>query len=332
MSHFIITNRKLNEKGEAAIKKMAKTATANLRCGTINVDLKPSNAISFFPDNNETATYTSEPFNIAEYNEQWGSHIMFDRLCEALDKAAEQKNDVILFLHGFGNSFNRTFTLLKELHLNYIMRADCRAGLTITFSWPSQEVLHYNQQREDALTSGKAFARLYMKLLKYQQQKERQVRIHLFCQSMGNQVLAHALTKLTEINGAGNPIPGLFTEILLTGADVECDALETGKELGRVPEIGKRVHVYHGTDDKVLLTSSFLYNGHRGRLGLQGPRDTKVLPQNVYVVDATEVDSTGVLDIDHMLFLKHQTVIADITKVVNGLQLERSRTLPRTNH
>lgn len=326
MSHFIITSRKIiNRKGKEVIDRfLAGEATPHLRCGEIAIDKDENNAFTFYPDNEETPTYTTDPFDHSSVNNNWGSMQMFKKLCRALDKAAAEKKDVLFFIHGYGNTLDRTYSILKGLHLQYVMRADCRAGLTVTLSWPSQTIpgLGYKRQQADAELSGRALARLYMRLLKYREMTGNNANIHLICQSMGNHLLMETVRTLGKIAGSGQSIRPLFKEVLLTGADVDNDALETGKDYSRVIELGERVHVYYGADDGVLEKSYRKFhrkNGGKHRLGFTGPQDKAKIPAGIHLVDTTAVnDYKHIFDFDHMHFILSQRVIADITKVLNG--------------
>lgn len=323
MVHFVITNRKIiNHNGVEVIDRfLAGTATDNVRCGDINLALPLDTAFSFYSDSDETPTYSAEPFDLSTLNDQWGSRRLFDRLCDALAQATATKTEVLFFIHGYGNVLSRTMGIVRDLDRAYIANIHSPVGTMITFTWPSQDFpgANYAAQQADAIRSGKALARIFMKLQKYQQLTTKQPKMHLLCQSMGNQVLDHMISNLANLT-QGQSLPQLFHEIILTGADMDTNALEAGQSFSRVAQLGRRVHVYYGNDDRILKSAK-KQNGGKERLGRGGPASMTHVPANVYAVNTTEIESDYLrhpIDFEHMHFIHSYEVVSDITEVLKG--------------
>ena len=111
--------------------------------------------------------------------------------------------------------------------------------------------------------------------------------IHLLCHSMGNYLLQVALKHVAD-NATGRRLPRLFDQILMCAPDVDDDVLEPGAEMWRLPEMARRVTVYHNDGDLALWISDNT-KGNPDRLGARGPRRGSVLDDKVYVVDCGPV-------------------------------------------
>lgn len=322
MKNLLITTREVigYPDGEAFQRGLSGVATDLLRFGEIDITKSIKRAFSFFDDGEERTTYLTDPFNATAIDERWGSREMFRKLCAAIDSAPEGKKDVMLFVHGYAGHLSRVMDIIRALNEEYIEDPNCSAGTLISFLWPSQDIpgANYEAQAEDAKTSGRALAKFYSRLQHYISQSQKDIKVHLLCQSMGNQVLQAMAGALEQKIRDEQGLKPLFNEIILTGADVDEDAFEQ-TSFRSLPSLGKRINVYYGNDDVVLKSSEGIHN--KGRLGQRGPSGN--FPQGVYLANTTLINDTiwTMLGQEHMHFMYNQKVITDISEVLKGIAL-----------
>ncbi|MEZ4316310.1 MAG: alpha/beta hydrolase [Myxococcota bacterium] len=303
------------------------TPMDELRFGEVHLDLA-GKVPGDFADAVELEAYATANLEVRAYDERadrtvLGSQTLFDRLKVLMD----QKTDVLVYMHGYNVTFRQgvaTGAALQWL-LSGPPTAAPPAMQVATFSWPSDGKLTpyvaYRADRLDAKTSGPAFGRAFLKLYEYLRRIRPDDRcggkMHLLCHSMGNYVLENAIQHLEEF--VPGRLPRVFDEIVLVAADVDADALEDRKKLGRLAELGTRITVYINHADKALLASDWT-KGNPERLGQNGPSNLSNVPDKVDVVDTTPVvhDFKG-----HSYFLNG--VVADDLREVLGAKAPTRR-------
>ena len=256
--------------------------------------------------------------------EVFGSTPFLDGLRDAMEDGA----DVVVLIHGFNvdwwDSVSSAFSL--EFMLNRD-RGGGRPVKVVLFSWPSNgRVVPYRSyfsDREDAEASALAVGRGLLKLRDYligtspggdaSSPPDCGGAIHLLCHSMGNYVLQGAVAHFAA-NATGRRLPRLFHQVLLCAADVDDDVLERGGEMWRLPEMGRRVTVYHSDDDKALWLADKT-KGLPDRLGARGPRRANELDDKVYVVDCGPAVRGG---IEHSYY-RCGRVNDDIRECINNV-------------
>lgn len=279
-----------------------------------------------------------------------GSQSLFEDLRHILRSS---NRDVVLFLHGFANTFDDSMGRAAQLHEEYqITPKPDSSGpsrepyrpLVFSFSWPSNgrafPRYEYQSDRDDAQASGVAVARALLRLLQYLRSlrdEERgrrramnlqpgeplpdderllcEQRIHLVAHSMGNWALRFALNRLFEELHM-QPLPRIFDHVLLMAADEDDDAFEENLKLGMLPGLAKFVHVYHSRSDR-LLDVSDLTKGNPNRLGEVGPRNMEAISDRVYAIDCSDVDFTEVGHGNHQYYRLREEVIADVCQVLS---------------
>ncbi|RDD60235.1 alpha/beta hydrolase [Ferruginivarius sediminum] len=273
-------------------------------------------------------------------NELPGSRRMFGDIQASV---AQAKGDVLVYLHGFANSFTGSLARAAQLKLLYrkhpVAEApdgppklgdEGREPVVFAFSWPSdgkvQPPWKYASDREDAAFSGVAMARALMRLVDFLKANEERCdfRINLVAHSMGNWALRHALLGFRALQD-GRQLPRLFENVFLMAADEDEDALECSDKLGLLLEVGKFIHVYHHAGDDVLAISDTT-KGNVDRLGSNGPRNMSLAPGRVVAVDCGlvgEIPISTLVDGDHQYYRLRPEVLDDVRHVLAGIKPDR---------
>ena len=278
-------------------------------------------------------------------DEVLGSAELFQRLQGTM---RDDPRDVIVFLHGFANSFESAMERAAELRDQYLSpktNADTgelasrgREPLVFAFSWPSDGVTMgmaggaegsderkwaYSSDREDSRMSGAAIARCAIRMFQYLAAQKAEdhcaQRVHLVAHSMGNWALRHAVQELKEIaSTAGVPLQRIFDNTFLMCADINDDALEKEDWLKPLLRLSRRIHVYHAANDSALSLSDVKPN-HGARLGHYGPANMATLNDRVFAVDCEGVSFTpAAAHARHQYYRIAPEVVQDVREVLAG--------------
>lgn len=253
-----------------------------------------------------------------------GSKTVFD---EVRLEMISKKQDCVIFIHGFDNDFGDAIRGVAKLKRFY----DDKPMVYFLFTWPSDgsllPYLAYASDRMDAKASGVALGRGLMKLADYLRGTRPEdlcrQNIHLFAHSMGSYALRHALQEIRTCSG--NRIRRLLDQVILFAADEDDDAFEFDYKLQSLPDMARRVTVYHNPSDKALVVSDYT-KGNPDRLGAGGPRNSRALPDKVSVVNCEPVlrfrdDKSG-----HLYYRLDETVKQDVLAVLNGIEPQNIKT------
>lgn len=286
--------------------------------------------------------------------EELGNNVIGSRkLFEDIRRiVVEKKQDILLYIHGFANTFESSLERAAQLHHEYMISPPaspsgeaCEPYLPVVFafSWPSNGRVfpkyEYQSDRDDAQASGVAIARALVRLLQYLKQlkdEEQQLRreralhprdvlpdddrlvcgqrIHLVAHSMGNWALRHTINRFAE-EVQMQPLPRIFEHVL--AADEDDDTFEHSLKLGLLPGMAKFVHVYHSRSDLVLDVSD-VTKGNPNRLGEAGPGTMETISDRVYAIDCAGVDHTEAGHGNHQYYRLREEVIADVRQVLSG--------------
>ena len=170
------------------------------------------------------------------------------------------KNDILLFVHGFNNSFEDAIFRTAQLHhdLNF-------SGKPVAFSWPSADQLSaYEKDQNNADKSVDALVTLIAQLAKASELSKDKVKlknenttakIHIIAHSMGNRVLLKALY---EINQASDNYfqKSPFGQIVLAAPDV--GAIMFNNLSPHAVALGEQVTYYYCETDSALNVSQNL--------------------------------------------------------------------------
>jgi len=338
VTHYIITNREVtsrNSKSYISVNKSEfmrmdgdEEARHNLRYGTVSFDPKKAKKLKDFkiniiPEVNES---TLEKYADEQTVDKsvFPSSQVFEELYKSGIKA-EKRQDILVFIHGFKSDLETSMQTVADLHRKYVEPEDSPICHIVIFTWPAKKkLLKYRDDAYDAKQSGFALARSMASLTEFFKQKlvkEKQPlceqKIHLLCHSMGNRVLENMITGLSEIN---IPTVNLFGEIILAGADIDYDAIESPKPMYRLIDLGQRIHIYFHNKDLALGVSETTKNAFN-RLGRWGAKKNDQLPDDVYECDVTDIqDDEGILHetVHHWYYTNSDSVVEDIKKVFWG--------------
>jgi esterase/lipase superfamily enzyme len=280
----------------------------------------------------------------AEHKAVLGSQTLFDTMRGTV---ADSPRDVIVFLHGFANTFESAMERAAELRDAYLspatdtgkmeLMARGREPLVFAFSWPSDGVTvgtaetggdderrwAYSSDREDARASGLAIARCTLRMIHYLASVAAEdrcpQRIHLVAHSMGNWALRHAVQALVEMSEEyGQPLLRIFNNAFLMGADLEDDALEKETWLKPLYRLARQVHVYHARNDSALSLSD-IKPGHGARMGHDGPANMGATLDRTTAIDCAAVSWTPALaHVRHQYYRLAPEVLRDVRAVLAG--------------
>ena len=253
-----------------------------------------------------------------------------DRLFGEMREAIKNRGcDVLVYLHGFANTFEESLASAAQLHERYEVgsRDNPQHPVVFAFCWPSNGRVtppwEYFSDRQDAQASGVAMARTLLRLYDYVHRISTPCdqRIHVVAHSMGNWALRHAVQALREFP-AGRQLEPIFGHVFLMAADEDDDALERDDKLKPLLELARRIHVYYSEDDLVLILSDTT-KGNPNRLGCSGPRSLSGISSRVVAVDCQDVDDTELLHVNHQYYRRRESVIKDVREVLFGTRPDK---------
>ena len=243
--------------------------------------------------------------------------------------AAAPRKEVVLFVHGYANTFeDAAFTLADLCHFLG------REFACMMFSWPAGGtrgmLAGYNVDRE----SGEYAVHHLVQTIRLVAQTPGVERIHLLAHSRGTDVLTSALRELnTEAYVSGGSIAGRFhvKNVVLLAPDMDADVAASRifaivsdpdlpfggepKPRGTFPVPALRITSYVSSGDKALTLSQYLYGSlvRLGRVDIAsfGPEQAARAEALGYLVDFIQVKSTpGFLG--HSYFVTDPAVSADL--------------------
>lgn len=238
------------------------------------------------------------------------------------DRMAAGCSNTLVFIHGFNVSFVealRSAALLAD-HVSI----DGEPLNVVLFSWPSDGKLvpymSYYSDREDARVSGPALARAYLMLYDFLETLKDtdycNQSLHVLAHSMGNYVLRHGLQAL--IAKQPRRLVRLFSEIVMAAPDEDDDAFEREDKLAKLPNICRRITIYHNRNDRALIVSDRT-KAQPDRLGSDGPRLMDMLPKKVVSIDCSRVaKSTSDRVIGHSYVWACEPVRNDLLATLRG--------------
>ena len=224
-----------------------------------------------------------------------------------------EKKDVILFVHGFNNTFNESvFTLAGIWHFLK------RQGVPIVYSWPAAAE-GFNAYFADK-ESGQ-FTIFHLKeTLRLLFKNPEIENIHIIAHSRGTDVVTTTLRELIIENRAsgGNPRKDLRIEnLILAAPDLDFGIIKQrlmAEQFG--PAFGK-ITIYTSQDDSALGISQWLTNGLSfGRLNT---KDVNVNERNIFNsvgnVSLIKVPKSGGF-IGHDYFHSNPAVSSDLINLI----------------
>lgn len=294
--HYIITNREIVENKEGSknylkvndkeyLRRDGKElASENLRFGSYSFkDVKDSGTVAIYKESADVLTSKK----IAA--DKLPSYSIFKELLDSSLKSEKEQGEILVFVHGYNSDLDNSLKSVRMLHQLYVENDDSPINKIVLFTWPAMSnLLRYRNDARDAQQSGYALGRALQKCLDFLEKIQRvsddcKQRIHLMAHSMGNSVVEAMMSVLIEETINPN---NLFSEVFLMAADVDYDAIEKPKSMYDLIDICERIHVFYHKKDKALGMSETTKNAFR-RLGKWGPKNTRLLPDDVFQYDMT---------------------------------------------
>jgi esterase/lipase superfamily enzyme len=263
--------------------------------------------------------------------------------------------NLLIFLHGFANSFTDSITRAafnrEFLAASGVAAADCSV---VSFSWPSRGIVvdpkdilgglamgpltlalkllgitasplanaYFDDQAAAAASAADLVSFLDRLRPAITKVRRRGGRVFLLAHSMGNWALENALNLWAQ--GGGLPRTPLFDEALSAAADSPFLENELGPAwLTHLGKVSGRVSLYHSAGDQILRLSQVVNNIQR--LGRSGPGDrtdlTRYPKDRWRFVDCENLKDTGPglsLDSSHQFYRRIPAVRDDMARVMAG--------------
>jgi esterase/lipase superfamily enzyme len=248
---------------------------------------------------------------------------------EALADLSNPGRNLLVFIHGFDNSFENAITRAAFNQQWFAQSGLAGANTTVIgFSWPSAGKLLafpilWDGYMKDQMVAGQSgahimsfFASLEPILTAARKGGKRRF---LLAHSMGNWALQAGVESwFTHGNGPAD----LFDEAFLCAGDERYDSFSFPAP-GRLSDLGKlakRISIYYSTADAVLSLSMTVNLGAK-RLGQEGPHDrrdsTLFAPARFRMVDCSQFsDYDRDFASSHQYYRRSAKVRADIASVM----------------
>ncbi len=229
--------------------------------------------------------------------------------------ALTKKKDVVIYVHGFNNTFNEA-----TANLAGVWHFMGRQGVPVTYTWPAASggMFAYFIDRE----SGEFTIFHLKKMLKLLASFEEIENIHIIAHSRGTDVVTTALRELIiESRGAGkDPHKTLrIKNLVLAAPDLDFGVMRQrliAEKFG--PAIGQ-ITVYTAQSDTALNISEWLMSGLR--LGRVESRDFSETEQKIFS-SVKNVSFINVVDagsfISHAYYLDSPSASSDLIRVLRN--------------
>lgn len=294
---------------------------ATVSYGTALVDISVAKTHGERPPSQEPVRPTPQDSfkvsQISNLSEEDFFEAIRNTLWQEVGSGPTTKDDVVLFVHGYNNSFR--FSCVRFAQLVYDTRFE---GKPLLFSWPANGgdslldelsgIVSYSSDLADAKASVDALANVLREIAldhhKPENAPAKRGDIHLVAHSMGCQLLVDALEKLRSEWPAGvRP----FKSIILAAPDVDSDDLTRLLQCLRTP--AERVTLYYCEADRALWASSqFHARQPGGVLRHRVGQSLCVLPQ-IENIDANKANTTF---IGHSYFVDGNLVLRDLEDIL----------------
>lgn len=224
--------------------------------------------------------------------------------------AMRAEKEVIVFIHGFNNTFDDAASRLGVLA--YDLKFE---GVPVLYSWSSTGgllgfTLGSYRHDEQVVTKTESALTEFLASVTQTARAAGAQRVNVVAHSMGNRPLVAALRSLAEREG--NKIT--IDEVVMAAPDVQQEGFADtyGRKLQCPGGIAERVTLYASSKDQALIVSRKLHGGFR-RIGEGG--DMLLCLPGLDTVDASGCDF-------HRFGLNHTyfggpKIIADLAKILN---------------
>jgi len=228
--------------------------------------------------------------------------------------AQTDDNEVLIFVHGFDNSFDQAAASLAELW-HFLGRR----GVPVLYSWPASHggLFGYFVDRESGEFTIYHLKNLIRLLASFSELE----RINILAHSRGTGVVSSALRELIiEARAAGRSPREVYRieNLIMVAPDLDFDIVRQRLMAEKIGPAFGQITVYTTDSDKALKLSQTLMSGTRfGRiraadLGEQEQAIFKIV-KNVAFIDVQGVRSF----IGHGYYLSNPSTSSDIIRIIN---------------
>jgi esterase/lipase superfamily enzyme len=213
---------------------------------------------------------------------------------------ATERRDVLVYIHGFNQSFEWSALSAARLADGVSFR-----GETMVFSWPSKEKLFdYHYDRESAMWSRDALEQVFERLLL----SPSVGRIHIVAHSVGTMLTMESLRQLNARHGS--LLAGRIGAVVFASPDIDMDVFTSSVE--RIGPLASKITVVTATNDRALAVSAWIAGGIT-RVGTA--EKARLEQMGLRVVDASQ---EGWGFINHDLFLTNAQIRQLIRREIEG--------------
>jgi len=226
-----------------------------------------------------------------------------------------RRKDVVVFIHGFNNSFDDAAGRLAE-----VWHFLGRQGVPLLYTWPAGAggLFGYMVDRESAEYTVFHLKQTLAMLASMPEVK----RIHIIAHSLGTHVITTALREMIiERRGAGeNPRDSLrIRNLILVAPDMDLGVVRQRLMAEQFGPAIDQITVYTAQSDLALDISSYMTSGKR--LGNLKAADFDATAKAIFASEKN-VNFVNVLDADsfigHSYFLDSPAASSDVIRVLEG--------------
>jgi esterase/lipase superfamily enzyme len=215
-------------------------------------------------------------------------------------QAAGAPRDVILFLHGYNQSFSEAGRDAAELALGLPFR-----GVPVFYAWPSQDsVFHYNWDSTRARRAEPHVRELIRAIV----DRLHPDHFHIVAHSMGNRTMVEGLLDLSRER---SDLPRRITSLTLLSPDLDRQLFER-QTAGRLGRIAGRITLFVNRRDRALR----LAEDRNGGVPLGLLRGTPLVAPEITTIDISPVSRglTRHADFEHQAAVMREILagIADV--------------------
>jgi esterase/lipase superfamily enzyme len=211
-----------------------------------------------------------------------------------------EKRDVLLYVHGFNQTFETAALDAARLSAGIRFR-----GETMLFSWPSKaRLFDYGYDRESAMWSRDALERVLSLLMA----SPGVGRIHVVAHSVGTMLSMESLRQIYARHGLA--VTDKIGAVIFAAPDIDMDVFTSSVE--RMPPLAPKITVITATNDRALAVAGWIAGGTK-RVG--AAEKTQLERLGLRVIDAS-AEGWGI--INHDLFLSNADIRLVIRRAVDG--------------
>ncbi|MDU9004808.1 alpha/beta hydrolase [Sedimentitalea todarodis] len=194
-----------------------------------------------------------------------------------LARRAPQDRDVLLFIHGYNNTFSDSV-----LRIAQFVEDTNFSGVPVLFSWASAgKASHYVYDMNSALAARPQLLKTARILASTRAQG-----FDLFAHSMGSLLTVEALVEASLVDNTYTL--GRMDNVMFAAPDIDLDLFKS--QLNRIPKTERDFYVFVSKDDRALMVSRRI-SGGVARVGAADAAELSNL--GVSVIDLSEIGDSA---------------------------------------